>query len=153
MRGKMSEPELKDSHRLRAGAFSRTRKLDFKTVVGLIFQKGVKSLQVKLNEYFPILEDQSVSSSAFRQARENLSHSIFIELNNSAYTRKYYSVPGYETYKGHRLLSADGSKVRLPDTKDVREEFGQIRIKNQYGTDSYTGGLCSVLYDVLNEIV
>lgn len=153
MRERMSEPGLKFSHILNPRAFSRTRKLDFKTVVGLILQKGVKSLQVKLNEYFPVTEDQSVSASAFSQARANLSHSIFIELNSFSYAKRYYSVPGFETYNGHRLLAVDGSKIRLPDTAELREEFGQIRIKNQHGTGSYTGSLCSVLYDVLNEIV
>ena len=147
------EPELKSSHRIGANSFSRNRKLNFPTLIGLILQKSVKSLQIKLNEYFAYLEFETASASAFTQARANLSHGVFIELNKAAYGQAYYEESDFETYKGHRLLAVDGSKVRLPDTAEITKEFGQIRIKNQYGQDSYTGGLCSVLYDVLNEIV
>lgn len=140
---------------MNAGAFSRVRKLSFQKVVGLLLQKSVKSLQVKLNEFFFDLALNPASASAFSQARANLSHAVFIELNTVSYAQAYYETPGYKTYKDFRLLAVDGSRIQLPDSEVVRLEFGERTIKNQHDTvsGSYTSGLCSVLYDVLNEIV
>lgn len=46
------------------------------------------------------------------------------------------------------------SKIRLPETEEVRKEFGEIEYRNQkegvVGKHCY--GLASVMYDVLNKI-
>ena len=46
------------------------------------------------------------------------------------------------------------SKIRLPETEEVREEFGEIEYRN--GEEKIKGkhnyGLASVMYDVLNKI-
>lgn len=120
-------------------------------MVALILQKSAKSLQVKLNEFAEYLEGEAATASAFTQARANLLHTIFIELNKGAYAEVYYEEEDYETYKGHRLFGIDGSKIRLPDEEEIREEFGVVRLKNQHSEGKYTGGLCSVFYDILNQ--
>ena len=151
MRIKLLNQFLKESYRTDDKAFTRNRKLTFPTLVGLILQKSTKPIQIKLNEFFEFSKEESVTASAYTQARANLSHRIFIDLNKDGFADAFYSVEDYETYKGHRLLAIDGSKIRLPDNKRVREEFGTIRFKNQNTEGHYTGGLCSVFYDVLNE--
>jgi hypothetical protein len=51
-------------------------------------------------------------------------------------------------------LGIDGSKLLLPDTKDVIKEFGQISYRSDKnlpeGKHAY--GMASVMYDVLNQI-
>lgn len=152
MRTELSNPDLKSAYRKNPQAFSRNRKLNFSTVFTLILQKSVKSLRVRLNEFFDHVQEATVTASAFTQARANLSHEIFIDLNRKAYGVHWYTSGKYETYKGYRLLAIDGSKIRLPDSDSVRREFGSIRIENQHITGSYTGGQSSVLYDPLNDL-
>jgi hypothetical protein len=65
-----------------------------------------------------------------------------------------YEEGDFKRYKGLRLLAIDGSKVRLPETEEIRREFGEIEYKNTkeniVGKHNY--GLASVMYDVLNKI-
>jgi hypothetical protein len=122
----------------------------------LFLLKSVKSLQLVLNEFFIKLSDshQTVTASAFTQARANLSHTAFIELNEKAVLESVYSEKDYKTYLGHRLIAIDGSKSILPNSAPIRQEFGTIRIANQKPETKgeYCGALISVAYDVLNRI-
>jgi len=43
---------FKEQHRKVKAAFTRVRKLTFPVIIVLILQKSVKSLQLRLNEYF-----------------------------------------------------------------------------------------------------
>ena len=117
-----------------------------------MLQKSVKSLRVKLNEFFGHVED-AATAGAFTQARAKLSYKFFKDVNRESYAEGWYSDGDYQRYKGFRLLAIDGSKIRLPESESIREEFGKIRIKNQYMTGSYSGAQSSVMYDVLNECV
>lgn len=144
---------FKEQHRKTQEAFSRVRKLSFAVLVVFIVQKSVKSLQLRLNEWFEWFGEETVSSSAFTQARANLKHTAFIALNNSN-VESYYRDGIYERYKGRRVLAIDGSKVRLPKGAEIKEKFGAISYSNQKkeveGEHNYSQ--VSVLYDVLNRI-
>ena len=96
----------------------------------------------------------TVSNSAFSQARQKLSHTAFIELHRTAVVETYYADDQYQTWQGFRLIAVDGSKIRLPDTPEIRKEFGTSRVANQSGADlgEQPWGLASVCYDLLNEI-
>jgi len=143
---------FKEQHRKTKEAFSRMRKLSFPALIVLIVQKSVKSLQLRLNEWFEEFGDETVSSSAFSQARANLKHTAFIALNDSN-VKIYYGDDVYEKYKGFRVLAIDGSKVRLPKGAEIKAQFGAISYRNQKeeveGEHNYSQ--LSVLYDVLNR--
>lgn len=47
----------------------------------LLLRKSAKSLQCVVNEFFMVLGVESVTGSAFSQARQHIGHSAFIELN------------------------------------------------------------------------
>lgn len=115
----------------------------------------MKSLQNVVNEAMTWLEQETVSASAYSQARYKLKHTAFIELNQSAIVETVYSDDQYLKFWGFRVLAVDGSKIVLPDNKEVREEFGTIAWSK--GKDSEIQGehpyaLASVLYDVLNRV-
>jgi len=141
-------------HRSAATCFTRKRKLDFTTVLGLLLRKGVKSLQLMLNEWVLGLAEEAepVSASAFTQARAHLRHTAFIELNQCAVVEVMYRDDTYRRFKGWRLLAVDGSKVVLPDSADTRASFGQIKYKNSQVEGKRTYAMASVLYDVLNQV-
>ena len=97
----------------------------------LILQKGMKSLQLRLNEFFTALDLPPVSTSAFSQMRQNLSYTAFVELNQEAVVKPLYEDTGeYQTWRGFRLLGIDGSKIILPDSASFRDTFGSFRVSN-----------------------
>jgi hypothetical protein len=124
-------------------------------VLNLLLRKGVKSLQVMLNEAMQWLEEPLVTASAYSQARYKLKHTAFIALNQGGVVDTMYREGDYQTYWDFRVLAIDGSRIQLPDSEDVRREFGTIAWHNgsqsdKHGSHPYT--LASVLYDVLNRI-
>lgn len=151
----ITDAGFKARHRATEQAFTRTRRLTFALVLTLVLRKGVKSLQNMVNEAMGWLGEAPVTGSAFSQARYKLRHTAFIELNEAAVVGTVYADRDYRTFWGFRVLAVDGSKIRLPDTAEVRAAFGTIAYTN--GTTLELAGehpyaLASVLYDVLNRV-
>jgi hypothetical protein len=121
----------------------------------LLLRKSAKSLQCVVNEFFMVLGVESVTGSAFSQARQHIGHSAFIELNEKAVVNVLYRDGHYLRYQSFRVLAIDGSKIRLPDSEEINKAFGQMAYTNGKdheikGHHTYAQG--SVLYDVLNHI-
>lgn len=121
----------------------------------LLLRKSAKSMQSVVNELLMILGIESVTGAAFSQARARIRHTAFIELNEKAVVEVMYRDGQYLRYKQFRMLAIDGSKIRLPETVEINEAFGQITYTNGRddeikGCHTYAQG--SVLYDVLNHI-
>jgi hypothetical protein len=93
----------------------------------------------------------SFSKSAFVQCRKKIQPEVFQYLNQRLieefYTDNEASV---KLRQGFRLLSVDGSKITLPNTKKLAGEYGVS--KNQTDTEVVQARV-SVLYDVLNRYV
>lgn len=128
-----------------------------KRLILLLLLKSVRGVQLILNEFYgnfsDSLENETVSSAAFTEARAKLSHTAFIELNQKAVVELFYK-DKHPLFKGFRLLAIDGSKIALPNSKEIRRYFGVITNRNHKKTfGSYTGALISVLYDPLGKIV
>lgn len=108
-----------------------------------------------LNEALGWLGMPPVTASAFCQARYQLKHTAFIELNQEAVVRTMYEDGDDQRFWGLRVLAVDGSKLLLPDHAAVREQFGTIPFSHgksglHQGERPYA--LASVLYDVLNRV-
>ena len=145
---------FKTRHRRKKTDFTRSRSLVFPLMVMLSLRKGVKSMQLTLNEWFDGLGLPGVTASAHSQARHRLKHTAFIELNQEAIVKVCYQDGDHRLFRGFRVLGIDGSKIRLPETADITADFGQIRYGNQNpGVDGlHTWALASVLYDVPNHV-
>lgn len=151
----MIEETFKDKHRLAKSAFTRVRSLPFELVLVMILRKSVKSLQNVVNEAMLWLETDTVTASAFCQARYKLRHTAFIELNQQAIVDPMYADDDYQRFWGFRVLAVDGSKVMLPNNKETCAAFGTISYtngKNKQLLGEHCYGRASVLYDVLNRI-
>ena len=151
----MSSESFKDKHRIAKEAFTRVRSLPFELVLVMILRKSVKSLQTVVNEAMLWLERETVTASAFCQARYKLKHTAFIELNQKGIVEPMYAAEDYRQFWGFRVLAVDGSRVMLPHNEETRKAFGSIAYTN--GKDKQTlgehcYGTASVLYDVLNRI-
>jgi len=136
--------------------FTRTRVLTFQTITVLLMAKGMKSLQLSLNELIPKFghSQQTVSKVAYSKARRKLKHGAFIELNQEAVVKTMYEDGDYQTYHGLRILGTDGSKVLLPTNDETIKTFGANTHWNRSlsASGEHCFGLASVLYDVLNRV-
>ena len=149
----MSQEEFIKNHKARVEDFIRKRILNFGVTLLLILQKSTKSLQIRLNELLMLEKiPQGVTASAYSQARHKLKHTALIELNEYV-IKEYYSDDDFKTWQGYRCIGVDASKLVLPLTDEIASEFGDVIIKNGYGTKTYCGSLWECYYDVLNHIV
>jgi hypothetical protein len=99
--------------------------LVFPVIFVLLIQKGFRSAQWLLNE-LALATRFSVSHAALTKARAKFKHTAFIELNPSAMVEPMDQDGDHKTFFGYRLLAGDGSKVQLPDTASVIQEWGTI---------------------------
>jgi DDE family transposase len=156
VRETISSTSFIDEHRSSPKDFTRVRVLTFRVLVVMMLRKGMKSLQLSLNEFIPKLglSTLSVTNMAYSKARRKLKHTAFVELNKRAIVQVMYRDDDYRTYKGLRVLAIDGSILMIPDTDEMKEVFGvwRHRFKSQGVSGEHCYGRASVLYDVLNRI-
>ncbi|MEN8217614.1 MAG: transposase [Pseudomonadota bacterium] len=93
-------------------------------------------------------------------AKHVLKATAFVTLNKKAVLEMnvLYNDSDYEKAWGFRLLAIDGSKIHLPNTTEILDEFGTIKFKATVGnnkkiTGSHGYALASVMYDPLNKVV
>lgn len=148
----------KQKYRIREKDFTRERKLTFSELSLCMLRLIRQNIQVELNKYFSDIKkslmDKSFSftSSAFVQSRKKIKPDMFYDLNNLIATDFYQDNDEVvELYKGHRLLSIDGSTINLPVNKETKEIYGTFN--NQKQTNDVVIARVSILYDILNEIV
>jgi hypothetical protein len=143
---------FKEQCRNKQKDFTRKRTLTFPVLVVFLLNMLTKTLQVELDRFFKVLKGQlspvRVSKQAFSKARKKLSEQTFIVLNERL-VEEFYSDNTYRTWKGYRLVGVDGSTVQLPESEEIRQEFGGA--SNQYG-DGMAMARISVAYDVENDL-
>jgi hypothetical protein len=129
------------------------RKLPFRTVLFLILRKSVKPLQLVLNEWTEHF-DYQITASALSQARRKFKHTAFIELHKWCIVKVMYRGGDYEKFHGKRLLALDCTSLRLPNTKELGEEFGVVSniTRSKQVSTTQVEAKASVLYDLLNNI-
>lgn len=141
-------------------SYSRKRYFSFQKVFVLLFQKSLKSIQLRLNEFScsfnNIVEEaqNSVSASAWCKARLKFKHTAFIELNEKVILEPFYDSEEVSYWNGKRLLAIDGSTSVLPKSQEIREKFGEEHAANKNGLSgkSNSMGRISVIFDVMNDL-
>ncbi|VAW75498.1 hypothetical protein MNBD_GAMMA12-2002 [hydrothermal vent metagenome] len=111
---------------------------------------------MELDQFFKVVNhkkdaSQYITKSAFFQARKQLSHTAFIDLNHQLIEGVYENGSYYKTWKGFRLCAIDGTSIRLPNEPDIIDYFGVQKGKPNQA--DCTLGMASVFYDVLNHTV
>lgn len=152
----MGQPEFVQRNQIGDRAFTRTRKLTFPTLIRFLLNHRKGSLQTELDRFFGDLHGDGaprrhVTKSACSQARKNISYTAFSGLNQAFVDTLYDSRSrALKTWKGFRLCAIDGSQLRLPKVPALQDYFGCHSGGGHQATQ--TMGLCSVYYDVLNDI-
>jgi len=138
-------------HKLHKEHFTRNRVFTFGRLIAFQMNIATKSLSVELTRFFHRItgniEEQSFSKQSYSEARMKFKHTAFIELNEDFVTG-YYADGDYKLYKGYRLIAIDGSRLLLPNTESMTNEFGIAENNNK----SVPMAMTSVAYDVLNHI-
>jgi hypothetical protein len=122
----------------------------------LILRGHKVSQQNALNKFFRELgqPERTLTASAYCQARQKLQPELFVHLNQvtvAEFTALSHADATWQTWHGHRLLGADGSKLNLPDTPALRAAYSVVG--NQHGAaGEVVQGLAVVLYDLLHDL-
>ena len=115
-------------HRRPQKAFVREPLLPFNNMLFFLMNMINGSLQDELDYFFKAVHSEEVSAktvtkSALTKARKKLHHQAFIELGRNLGSFFYDHFP-CRTWKGFRILSIDGSTIKVPRTKDFADHFG-----------------------------
>jgi len=150
--------ETKRKYRVREKDFIRSRKLPFEQLVLCMLKLLRHSLQTELNLFLKEIHVsvkssvKKITSSAFVQSRKKIKPDLFFDLNNLI-AKDYYldNDEKVKLYKGHRVLSVDGSTINLPFNAELKSIYGTFN--NQRQTNDVIIARVSVLYDLLNALV
>ena len=162
VRPRLCCPAFLARHRSHPQAFTRRRQLTFARVMLFILQKGIRSLQGRLMDFFERLAAEGeplepVTAGAWSQARAKLRHTAFIELNEEAVLASFYHPENEQQvrrWRGHRLCAIDSSLLQLPESEALGQHFGWEATANGRGpcTVRHVQARVSVYYDLLNDL-
>ena len=124
--------------------FTRNRKIDFKTLIGIIMNSGGGTMSKELLEYFDF-ETNTPTVSAFTQQRSKVLPEAF-EYLFKAFTKENLS--SGEDYYGYKLIACDGSNLSIATNPNDPETAWK---NNQYGNIMNKLHL-NAFYDVTNRI-
>jgi hypothetical protein len=145
-------------YRMNKTDFSRKRKQPFSGMLLFMVNFLKKSLVIEIDSFVNFLNFKSnltsvkkFTKSAFVQKRMKINPAVFKYLSQVIIENTYIeSNTTIKRFYGFRILSVDGSKLTLPNTEELKNEFGES--KNQTNTGVVQARI-SVLYDVLNLLV
>lgn len=129
--------------------FIRNRKLSFAMNILLILSSLKHSIQTGIDQFLIDINTvfDTYSKQAFSKGRERILPEAFKELQRLS-REFFYSQADYKTYFTHRILAVDGSKINLPNNKELLEIYG-----SEKSTNGLIQALVSCVTDVLNNVI
>jgi len=150
IRNQIYSKQFLESNRKSDKDFTRKRKLTFPKIILFMLNSIKKSLQKELTEFFlNFSNEKNITNSAFCQSRMKLNYTAFIELNDGI-IKEFYTDNVFDLWKGFRLLAIDGSRLQLPLSLELIENFGFA--ENQ-GAVPVPMAQASYCYDLLNNMI
>ena len=122
--------------------FSRNRKLPFRTVISLLLSMEGGTLKTELLDFFGC-SAEAASSSAFVQQRKKINQEALPSLFRT-FVRKADAI---KTYKGLRLIAADGSDIQIPANPNHPDSF----FPGTNGQSPYSMLHLDAMYDLLQR--
>ena len=124
--------------------FTRNRKIDFKTFVGITMNSGGCTMSKELLDFFDF-NVNTPTVSAYTQQRAKVLPDAFEHLFKTFTDKNVY---GGRKYHGYRLIACDGSNLSIASNSNDAETAWK---SNKFGT--VTNHLhFNAFYDVLNRI-
>ena len=145
LQGIMNAKKTLIASKLKAHAFTRTRKMTFSIALSFLLDMRKTTLQTRLNLFFSQTEGGTpISQQAFSQLRANFDHTPFEIMLRELVNKEYsgdYTLP---LWNNLHVFAIDGSYLQLPQTPALAAEYG-VR-----GCSDRPSAGISVLYDVLH---
>ena len=150
----LQDLQFRERSKERPKDFTRERKVGFVGVLSMILNLARRSTQIELDQFrerlWPYQADETTyTKQSFGEARQKIRPEAFTELN-TAFVNRYYDDEEYRTFRGFRVFAIDGSSQQLPDSPQLRAEYGVATGKRTFAVAK---ARASQLYDVLNGIV
>lgn len=123
--------------------FTRNRKLTFQYIINLLLSMGGNSIYKELLDYFKC-DDDIATSSAFVQQRGKILPSA-LEYLFKTFTNSFDK---FKTFRGYRLLAADGSKLNIAHNDEDIDTYIKCR-NNAKGFNSLH---LNALFDLCNKV-
>lgn len=147
----MASPSFLAAHRDSPSAFTRRRSLTFERLIVFLIYSLCSSIQSELAVFFGTLMGSSdmvrcVTQSAVTHARRALKASAFVDLNAVIVSTLREFAFESQRWHGLRVVAGDGSKLYLPRTPNIANQFGTYY---KDGVLSYVQGQLVGLYDVV----
>lgn len=114
------------NHKHGKNSFTRERKLGFPVVFSTILKSVSKSLGIECELLEPNASVIPPSKQAFSKARYKIAHTGFKELLDSSLAI-HYEDPTFGTWRGYRVIAADGSSARLPELGNIESHFPKFK--------------------------
>ena len=136
--------------------FTRSRKQSFHGTIIFIINFLTKSLSVEIDNFIGFInqnikekEVKNFTKSAFVQCRNKIKPEVFKFLSDNLIQEFYTdNEESIKLWNGFRLLAIDGSRLTLPETKELEGIYGKTKNQSKTGV---VQARTSVLYDVLNK--
>ena len=142
----MCESRMKPTYFTRIGK----NKLDFKRIILFALYFVKKSIQIELNSFFELIDEEGlgVSKQGYSEARQKISPHAFITLAD-AIIAWFYDDDSFKTFKGYRLSAIDASTLELNNSERLRNAFGYAEGK----TVKLARAMASGIYDLENDMM
>ena len=134
--------------RKREQDFTRKRKLPFDKLILFMINLIRSSIKCCLDKFFETMgeTEKHMAQQSFSEARQKIRWEAFEFLFNDTVEAIYEG--GYEKWHGYRVHAIDGTKIQLPDDKNLRSHFGAVGRNSTAATAQ-----ASALYDVFNGVI
>ena len=136
------------TYRNKTSYFTRSSaKLTFEKLLLFLLTLPRQSAQCALNRFIKERGyDFSLHKQSLFEAREKLSHRVFIDLNNDFFLRDHVYSDTFKTYHGLRVIAVDGSVFDVPAGA---EWFGTLKTCGQAAPKAQSVAFT----DVMNEYI
>lgn len=143
---------FQEHYKIGKNSFIRKRKLTFPIVFTMILKLIAKSLGIEceLLELNP--NCIAPSKQAFSKARYKISHKGFEELLKLSNEVHYRESKSKGCWRGYRVIAADGSSIRLPNSEEVELGFGRFKCNRSDGRHPILGRV-SLFVDLCSSMI
>ena len=150
---RVGDKEFQKEYLVKDSAFSRegSQKMSFEDMAMFVLSNTGKTLSLEILKYFNDTSNagNTITKQALSKQRNNLDSQLFEDLNGIYVNEVYKS--RRETFNGYHLLAVDGSTYEIPNTKKMKETFGEAKASQTSSSNARAG--LNGFYDLLNNLM
>jgi hypothetical protein len=148
-----SDKEFQEKYLIKEGAYSRegSQRMTFEDMTMFVLSNTGKTLSLEILKYFNDTNnvENTITKQAVSKQRKNIKSELFEGLNKM-YIAEVYKTRS-ETYSGYHVIAVDGSTTEIPNTKNLKEIFGNAKASETSASNARAG--LNGFYDSLNNLM